>query len=500
MSEFPWIDLLTSWSQELVSSGQNADGLPVEVIESGWLGFPGATEQELAAAEARLGTILPPSYRAFLRVTNGWRMTTGFAGGLRPVEDVGWLADEDPALIETWIMGELGLGSPPIAITDAEYHVYGERVDQPFRSEYLRTALAISDRRNGIYLLNPQTVTSDGEWEAWFFAPWVPGADRYRSFWEMMEAEHERFVFVLKRTQGLPTPRADPSLGVGADDFGGLLAALRDPEQRLAALDALGNLRDARAFDAVLMVFQDQAENLLVREEAARTLGRLGDPRAIQPLLDAFRTSPEEMGRLTLNALLGSGQAGEELPDSLASGLGELLDRLGGALGTPMADHLRSTLTPEAVGQGYADHLNHAVRQGLLELGDAAFPELFDALEDSDPGVRREVASLLCYARRREGVFERLLSTFADPDPSVRAALASHIEQLFEPHAVDPLLTALEDVAAPVRVAAARSLGIVGRRGADRRVAAALAAASEQDPEPQVRRVAAQSLRSLGRR
>lgn len=42
------------------------------MIASGWLGFPGAGEEEIAALEDRLGTRLPPSYRSFLRASNGF--------------------------------------------------------------------------------------------------------------------------------------------------------------------------------------------------------------------------------------------------------------------------------------------------------------------------------------------------------------------------------------------------------------------------------------------
>jgi len=42
-----------------------------EVVESGWLGSPPATEEAIQALEARLRRPLPPSYRAFLMTTNG---------------------------------------------------------------------------------------------------------------------------------------------------------------------------------------------------------------------------------------------------------------------------------------------------------------------------------------------------------------------------------------------------------------------------------------------
>lgn len=50
------------------------------------------------------------------------------------------------------------------------------------------------DSGSGLYLLNPRIVTAEGEWEAWFFAHWLPGANRYRSFWELMQGEYQNFV------------------------------------------------------------------------------------------------------------------------------------------------------------------------------------------------------------------------------------------------------------------------------------------------------------------
>ncbi len=41
-----------------------------------------------------------------------------------------------------------------------------------------------------------RVVSPDGECEAWIFANCLPGANRYRSFWEMMQAEHDTFVSI----------------------------------------------------------------------------------------------------------------------------------------------------------------------------------------------------------------------------------------------------------------------------------------------------------------
>jgi HEAT repeat protein len=498
MSRYPWKDLLTRWSAEIIEACEFADELTPEVDASGWLGYAGATEDEIAAAETRLGIAFPSSYREFLQLTNGWRMTTGFIQRLRPAGEVQWFSSEDQATIDAWLSV-----SGDDTVSDEEYLVYGDSAVQPMRAGYLQTALAISDYGDGIYLLNPQTVTPEGEWEAWFFAHWVPGADRYRSFWDLMVAEHDHFLYALKSSRGEPTPRADPSLGVGAEDLDGLLTALQTSEHRVNALQALGNLRDRRAFEPVLHIFQDSQEDLLTRECAARTLGELRDPRAVQPLIDAFRAAPDEMSDPQFASLLGSaaGNAGAALNELLGSiSIQDMINALEPLLVASMAGHLQHRLTPEAVGRGISERLSYAARQGLLALGDAALPALFAALHDSDSGVRCEVASLLCHVRGHPDVFERLTVAFDDPDPAVRSAVAANIEQLFDDRAVDPLLKALEDDDSTVRARAARSLGIMAIRSGRKRIVEALGTASRRDADAEVRRVASQELDRLGGR
>jgi hypothetical protein len=194
MPQFDWRGLLSKWSEEIInSSDAEYLNLPSEVVEAKWLGYPGASEPTIAAAEARLGKTLPPSYREFLRVTNGWRNTSPFIDKLWSVEELDWLSARNQSLIDVW--AETLDTVPPIP--DEVYFVYGDKQDGvlSMRAEYLKTALEVSDwGDSAIYLLNPQVVTPDGEWEAWFFANWIPGATRYRSFWEMMQAEYQSFL------------------------------------------------------------------------------------------------------------------------------------------------------------------------------------------------------------------------------------------------------------------------------------------------------------------
>lgn len=210
MSSFGWRSFLQQWSQAILEAmtEEQLAQLPPEVLESVWLGYPGATENQLAHVEARLRVKFPPSYREFLKVSNGWRQTTPFIQKLWSTEGIAPFASRHREWIEAFTAkhesahlsfnpaAELEDIWAPISVSDAEYLIYGEEQDcSQLRLEYLKTAIEISDvGESAIYLLNPQVVTEEGEWEAWFFADWLPGADRYRSFQEMMEAEYQNFL------------------------------------------------------------------------------------------------------------------------------------------------------------------------------------------------------------------------------------------------------------------------------------------------------------------
>jgi hypothetical protein len=196
MAERDWGDLLARWSERVLASPELAGDLPEDARVSRWLGYPGATEDAIARAEARLRTRLPPSYREFLAASNGFRQIGGFIHRVWSAEEVDWFAARNGQWIDAYVnppaFMSMFVGDTP-RLTDEEYFVYGEEQDTArFRHEYLKTALEVSERGDdAILLLNPKVVTPEGEWEAWFFANWLPGASRYRSFWELMKEECE---------------------------------------------------------------------------------------------------------------------------------------------------------------------------------------------------------------------------------------------------------------------------------------------------------------------
>jgi HEAT repeats/SMI1 / KNR4 family (SUKH-1) len=322
---------------------------------------PGASEEQLAEAEARLGVSLPPDFRAFLLTANGFGPLDDHVRRVRGASELRWLRDEDPELVRIW--------------------------SEASGDDSLSRTLVVSDEEDGARVLLNPAVVSDGEWKAWFFAHWVPGAEEFGSFRELIEELHARFVDLQKAQRGEPTPRVAPGLGVDAEDLDGLVAALQRPsvEDRVAALDALANLRNAGAAPAVIEVLRDPAQDDYVRETAARTLGQLRDERSVAALLEILR---------------------EEA----------------------------------AIG------LKHAARQGLLTLGGLSRPALGAALADPDPHVRAEACQVLCYDRAAAAeAIDRVAPLVHDEDPDVRLTLVTHVEQLFQDRGREVLLTGAKD-------------------------------------------------------
>ena len=207
----------------------------------------GATEAQLAAAEERLGVRLPPSYRSFLAAHDGVESLGLPELRIRQVEEVRWLRDEDPELIEIWL--ETGGAEPDLAET-----------------------LAVSDDADGgRALLNPRVVGTEGEWEAWFFAPWVPGAEVHPSFAALVEHLEAGLAAYERAERGEAKPPAETAA---------LMAVVADPaadeDARESAARALGDHRtDAAA--AVLLDVLRSSRSVGLKHAARQGLLRQRD-------------------------------------------------------------------------------------------------------------------------------------------------------------------------------------------------------------------------------
>jgi hypothetical protein len=161
-----------------------------------WLGFNGVSDSEIQFHENRLETILPLSYKEFLKVSNGFKQLSCFVWDILSIDKIDWLAKFDPTLFELYSTQF----RETFNATDEEYFVYGENQETTdFRSEYLVNSLTISGWGDAaILLLNPK-VKFGNEWEAWMFATWHLGPIRYRSFEELMIEEYSSYLNLLNR-------------------------------------------------------------------------------------------------------------------------------------------------------------------------------------------------------------------------------------------------------------------------------------------------------------
>lgn len=107
VANFDWQPFLKQWSEEMLDAAEDVDDLPQEAVETRRLGSPGATEEQIAKAESRLGVTLPPSYWEFLKVTNGWRQPDAFwpsnAGSLWAIQQVEWFSMRNQDWIDCYV-------------------------------------------------------------------------------------------------------------------------------------------------------------------------------------------------------------------------------------------------------------------------------------------------------------------------------------------------------------------------------------------------------------
>ncbi|MGW6055342.1 SMI1/KNR4 family protein [Streptomyces sp. NPDC055189] len=174
---FNWNTFLGRWQQEWVprADHEEEDGEEHAITP----GSPGASEAQIAAAETRLGLRLPPSYRQFLAVSDGWHVDqTAGVYQLGGVADIDWSRD-------------------PYDLTA----LYTENLDDdPSEQDVLlagmweRSLRLETDSDMTLALLDPGDRDEDGEWALYIYKGWSGEyPDRYPSFRAYMEAMYRSF-------------------------------------------------------------------------------------------------------------------------------------------------------------------------------------------------------------------------------------------------------------------------------------------------------------------
>ncbi|MEU7579915.1 SMI1/KNR4 family protein [Streptomyces sp. NPDC041068] len=177
---YDWRGFLTRWSEEWVGACDPDDlrADDEEAHRTRWLGFPPATPARIAALEERLGHRMPPSYRAFLEVTDGWRHAGGFVYLLAGTERAQW--HEDDAEIADIFQEDLEEDATREEILEATIWTRG-------------LELAVESDVVDV-MLDPEDVDEHGEWAVYTWAPWRgSGPERFASFWEFMQDAYREF-------------------------------------------------------------------------------------------------------------------------------------------------------------------------------------------------------------------------------------------------------------------------------------------------------------------
>jgi hypothetical protein len=168
---FNWHDFLGRWQEEWVPRADEDDDGGQNVVP---LGGPGADEAAIAAAEERLGRRLPPSYREFLAVSDGWHVDqTAGVYQLGGAADIDWFRDP----FDMTPLYEQNLGDNP------------REEDVLLAGMWQRALRLETDSDMSYALLDPGDSDQDGEWALYVYKGWSGEfPDRYSSFRTYMEA------------------------------------------------------------------------------------------------------------------------------------------------------------------------------------------------------------------------------------------------------------------------------------------------------------------------
>ena len=185
MTKEEWLPILSRLNNALLNAKDFEDDLTPEERFKAWCGSPPASEEEILKTEARLGLTLPPSYRSFLSISNGWRLFDTLVERLLPVQEIERYRDADP--------GDLAaiLKMREDEVSDRDYLDYEDpEHNEALRHRYYPESILVGKGwgvESERILLNPKIVSDGGEWETIYFANWIPGNYRYRSFRDFVE-------------------------------------------------------------------------------------------------------------------------------------------------------------------------------------------------------------------------------------------------------------------------------------------------------------------------
>lgn len=270
ITAFDWRPFLLRWSGEWADSmpdGETRGEDDEAALRARWLGFPPASQERIAAMEERLGRRMPPSYREFLKVSDGWRHAGGFVWLLAGTEDAHWHHNESGLadMFEEYLDEDAG----PEERREADLWRRGLQLDVESDVTHV--------------LLDPEDVGEDGEWAVYTWASWrAEPPERHANFLEFMRDMYREFHSLrAHRSDGEPVFANDTTRKLDARVEEVRLEALRgDWERAVKALDEAKEYGRPRAAG-----LGDQIRRLLGETYMVYFDGLVTDPRYARELL-----------------------------------------------------------------------------------------------------------------------------------------------------------------------------------------------------------------------
>lgn len=232
-----------------------------------------------------------------------------------------------------------------------------------------------------------------------------------------------------------------------------------NPLKRAEAAEKLQGDKDDSSYVALVAALDDP--HLAVSEAAAKALGARGEPRAVEPLLEALQSAISQHDSFKVR--------------NFAEALGQLADPR--AL-PPLIESLRkmegwfhSDISKVLAGFGETgiplliealNHTNARVRAGVISaltmIAPRAVKPLIHTLQSGKPRARQGAAIALTGAPGSEAV-HALIAATVDSRMAVAKAAIDSLGELHDPRALDALVSRLSNPNVPIRRAAIAALG-----------------------------------------
>lgn len=250
---------------------------------------------------------------------------------------------------------------------------------------------------------------------------------------------------------------------------------------------ALGKIGDKRAVDPLIDMLKHKDN--IVRGFAASALGKIGDARAADILFTALKDKDNSVQEKAIEALgkIGDAHCIELLITALRSKKKRIRYCAAYALGQTGDPRAVDPLINIAL-KDKEDYVQNLAARALSKLGDDDTVMILISTLKENPDIRGSAARVLGEIGDIRAV-EPLITALKDQDEHVRRFAANALGKIKDARAIEPLITAIKDDDVYVRKSSIRILGLMGD---DRAIEPLIAALKDQ--ETTVRSFAARAL------